>query len=401
MKILYISTAFPMEGTSTIYTDLAEALVSHGHEVTVVTKEERRNQTATSMNTERGCRVLRIRTGNMYDVGFIEKGASIITMAWLMTGAMRRNLKGLKVDLILFEAPPVTMERVAAYAKKRFGARAFLMMKDIFPQNAVDIGLMKKGGLVFRYFRHREASLYRTADMIGCMSEGNVRYLREVSGVEQGKLCVFPNTKKIRHAEVNRQEIRRKYGLPLDRTVFIFGGNMGKPQGLDFMVRAIISAEHVGQAFFVLVGRGTERKRVQERLKGQKNCMVLENLPRDEYDRLVSSCDVGLISLDHRFTVPNYPSRVLSYMECSMPVLGATDRSTDFKDLLVKDAKCGIWCDSEDVGAFVEAVRKLAASPEMRTEMGQNGRSYLEEHFSVDVSVKLLEDMYGRGAGTA
>lgn len=92
MKILYISTAFPMEGTSTIYTDLAEALVSHGHEVTVVTKEERRNQTATSMNTERGCRVLRIRTGNMYDVGFIEKGASIITMAWLMTGAMRRKI---------------------------------------------------------------------------------------------------------------------------------------------------------------------------------------------------------------------------------------------------------------------------------------------------------------------
>ena len=177
MNVLYVSTVFPREGTSTIYTDLAEALVEHGHEVAVVTNEERRSHMPTSMTEERGCKVLRVKTGNMYDVGRVEKGISIITMAWLMKRAMKKHLMDFTTDIILFEAPPVTMESVVSFAKRKFGSKSFLMMKDIFPQNAIDIGIIKKNSLVYRYFRHKEKRLYRTADMIGCMSEGNIKYL--------------------------------------------------------------------------------------------------------------------------------------------------------------------------------------------------------------------------------
>lgn len=403
MKILYISTAFPPAGTSTIYTDLAEALAERGHEVTVVTGGERRSRAEAALSSERGCRVLRVRTGNMYDVGLIEKGLSVLAMPRLMRRAVRRHLAGAGADLVLFEAPPVTLEGVAAYCARRFHAPSFLMMKDIFPQNAVDIGVMREGGLLHRYFRHRERRLYRAADMIGCMSRGNLEYLSRASGVDGEKLSIFPNTKRVAAPAAGdappgaREGVRGEYAIPPDKVVFVFGGNMGRPQGLGFLCRAIIRAEaEAGDAFFVLVGRGTEHRMVEGALAGRRNCLVLGSLPRDEYERLVAACDVGLISLDHRFTVPNYPSRILSYMECSMPVLAATDSSTDFRGLVEDDARCGLWCESRDPGDFVGAVRRLAASPELRRELGRNGRAYLEANFSVERSVELLEEAFER-----
>lgn len=394
MKILYISTVFPRVGTSTIYTDLAERLVESGHRVIVVTTEERKSGNATGVYDERGCKVLRVKTGNMYDVGLLEKGISTITLSLFIKRAIRRYLSVEKIDLILFEAPPVTLAAIVKYAKKKFDAKAFLMMKDIFPQNAVDIGIIKKNSIIYKYFSYKEAVLYQVADKIGCMSIGNVNYLKENQNVASEKLSVFPNTKKIVSITTDKSEIRRKYNIPEDKVVFIFGGNMGKPQGMEFLATAVRAASVVEEAFFVLVGRGTEREGVQIALKGTKNSIVLDNLPREEYEKLVYSCDVGIISLDSRFTIPNYPSRVLSYMEYSMPVLATTDKNTDFKELIIEQALCGMWCESKSTDKFIEIVRRFVSCPEAREKMGKSGRKYLEKYFNVEKSVKLLEEYY-------
>ena len=177
-RILYLSTAFPKEEESaTIYTDLAEALTEQGYKVTVVATEEKRNGSKTELKKERGCRVLRVVTGNHYNVGLIEKGMTYILLEYQLRFAIRKFLGSEKYDLILFSAPPVTMTSVVAYAKKIYKAESFLMMKDIFPQNAVDLGMMKKNGLIYKYFRHKEKRMYKVSDYIGCMSEQNRKYL--------------------------------------------------------------------------------------------------------------------------------------------------------------------------------------------------------------------------------
>ena len=110
MNVLYISTVFPSEDeNSTIYTDLAETLVERGHSVTVVAADEKKKSTGTKLLQERGCTILRVRTGNMYDVGIVEKVISILSLESIMSAAMRKFLKGKYFDLILFEAPPVTL----------------------------------------------------------------------------------------------------------------------------------------------------------------------------------------------------------------------------------------------------------------------------------------------------
>lgn len=394
MRVLYIATSFPEPNKgATIYTDLAEALNESGHEITVAVAEQARNLSKTQIRKERGFEVLRIVTGNYYDVGFIEKGITTLRIPVLMKKGISQYLSNRIFDLILYEAPPVTNASLVSWAKQKFQCASYLMLKDIFPQNAVDIGIMKMSSPVFKFFKRKEKKLYESADIIGCMSEANKQYIiNHNSWLDESKIELFPNTKKITdNIGPVKEEMRRKYSIPEDACVFLFGGNMGKPQYVDLLCKAIIDCKDDKDIFFLFVGRGTERYKLEETIKNRKikNSIVIENLPRDQYEQITKEIDVGLIILDPRFTIPNYPSRILSYMEYSKPVLAATDKNSDLKDL-IENAKCGEWVWSGDQDGFVKAVRSFAKSPSLK-DIGLNGRVYIENNLNIDISVSILE----------
>lgn len=394
MRVLYIATSFPEPNKgATIYTDLAEALHEAGHEITVAVSEQARNLSQTQMKKERGFDVLRIVTGNYYDVGFIEKGITTLRIPTLMKKGISKYLSNREFDFILYEAPPVTNSSLVAWAKKKFDCPSYLMLKDIFPQNAVDIGIIKKNSMIFNFFKYKEKDLYESADIIGCMSEANKQYIiKHNSWLNENKVELFPNTKKITN-EINpvTLEMRKKYFIPEDACVFLFGGNMGKPQYVDLLCEAIIDCKNDDGIYFLFVGRGTDRYKLEQTIQENdiRNAMVFENLPRDEYEQITKECDVGLIILDPRFTIPNYPSRILSYMEYAKPVLAATDKVTDIKEL-IEGAQCGEWVWSGDKEAFIEKIRYMSTSKDLIVK-GKNGRKYIEENFIVKSSLEILE----------
>lgn len=396
MKILYISNVFPrQEENSTIYTDLAEELNRRGHEIFVVASEEKRKLAYTRLGEERGIPVLRVRSGNLYDVSLIEKGIAVLFLTPRLISAMKKYLKGMQFDFVLFESPPVTMAGTVRWAMRHFKCPSYLMLKDIFPQNGVDIGVINKGGLVYRYFKKQERKLYRTASIIGCMSEANRQYiLQSDPWLEPRKVEIFPNTKCIHYNKLRPADfiMRRKYRLPEDAVVAVFGGNMGKPQGVDFLMDIISACRDRKDVFFLLVGRGTERAKMRKRIlrEGLSNVLMLDALPRNDYERLITECDIGLIFLDKRFTIPNFPSRVLSYFEYSTPVLAATDTNTDF-GCMVEDAGAGYWVQAGDLENYLKRLELLVRDADMRRSMGLAGRRYLEKHYNVGVSAGILE----------
>jgi len=313
---------------------------------------------------------------------------------------MKKFLKHEKFDFILFESPPVTMSNVVDWAMKYFKCPSYLMLKDIFPQNAVDIGIMKKDSILYRYFRNKEKKLYRVASIIGCMSEANKDYiLRHNPWLNNKKVEIFPNTKKIRYfgSKTKNFTMRRKYGIPENTIVAVYGGNMGKPQGLDFLLDIMIQIKERKDIFLLLVGRGTERNRIRNYIKQNalKNVLLVDNLPRDEYETLITECDIGLIFLDKRFTIPNFPSRVLSYFEYRLPVLAATDSNTDFRNM-IENAKAGFWVQAGDIDNFIKKLDILIQDDKLRQRMGKAGREYLEKNFNVGVSVKILEKHFNK-----
>lgn len=394
VRILYIATSFPAPRKgATIYTDLAEALHKAGHEISVVVSEEKKNRKVTKIRKERGFEVLRIVTGNYYDVGFIEKGITTFKIPFLMRWGIAKYLGGRKFDFILFESPPITIAGLVAWAKRKYNCPAYLMLKDIFPQNALDLNILYPNSFLYKVFKRQERRLYKTADKIGCMSKANITYLHKHNPwLMKDKLEIFPNTKKLRE-DISRIgfPMRARYGIREGACVFLFGGNMGRPQFIQLLCKAIKECKEEKDIFFLFIGRGTDSHRLEHTIKKNQieNALVISELPRVEYEQIMNECDVGLIILDPRFTIPNYPSRILSYMEYAKPVLVASDKVTDLKEL-VEEANCGEWVWSADVDAFIRAIRRMADSDDL-IEKGLNGRKYIETHFRVEKSVEILE----------
>ena len=246
--------------------------------------------------------------------------------------------------------------------------------------------------------------LYRLSDFIGCMSPANVEYvLNHNPEVYAERVEVAPNSIELinKHMEdgqekAERYHIRKKYYLPTNKPIIIYGGNLGKPQGIDYLIKCLETNKHRTDCFFVVVGNGTEYGKLEAWFEANANCMdetnrfcvkLIQRLPKEDYDILVNSCDVGLIFLDHRFTIPNYPSRLLSYLENKMPVICATDVNTDIGKIAEENGY-GYWCESVKPKDFTALVDKMLASD--RKAMGDKGYQFLKENYLVEHTYNII-----------
>ncbi|MBQ6769907.1 MAG: glycosyltransferase family 4 protein [Bacteroidales bacterium] len=373
-----------------IYIDLMRKFRDEGHSVYIVTPHERSLGRPTELEQVDGVNILGVKTLNLQKTSVIEKGIGQVLVESQYKRAIKKYLKGVNIDLILYSTPPITFPKVIKYLKQQNkGAKTYLLLKDIFPQNAVDIGMMSKTGVkgvLYRFFRNKEKNLYRMSDYIGCMSPANVEYvLKHNPEISPERVEVAPNSVELRVEgleSVDSSKIKEKYGLPMDRPIFIYGGNLGKPQGIPFLIQCLDANANRTDCHFVVIGSGTERKKLVAWYESHRpqSVTVMEKLPKEDYDRLASSCDVGLIFLDHRFTIPNYPSRLLPYLENKMPIIAATDPNCD-TGKIAEENGYGYWCESNSVEAFTKVVDKMIKSD--LKAMGENGYKFLCENYLV------------------
>ena len=399
MNVLFISiSSLPHVSEHGISLDLIHEFRRQGHNMYIICALEKRDNQETYIAEEDGCKILRVKIGNNKRANIIEKGLTTVLLPKKYIAAIKKYYSDVKFDLVLYPTPPVTQVETVEYIKKRDGAKSYLLLKDIFPQNAVDIGMMSKSGIkgfLYRHFRRTEKKLYKVSDYIGCMSQANVDYvIKHNPEVDPNKIEVCPNSIEVIDKSVDeksRVEIRRKYGIPLDKKIFVYGGNLGKPQDIPFIIECMKASSSIEEAFFVIVGDGSEYGKLEEYVKSanQSNLRLMQRLPKEDYDTLVGACDVGLIFLDHRFTIPNFPSRLLGYMQAKIPVLAVTDPNTDIGKVIV-DGGFGWWCESNDAELFKKTICSIIDI--YSSEDVGNEYSYLMEHYSVAQAYRIIEN---------
>lgn len=395
MNILFLTLVkFNNLNEQGIYTDLINEFKNHGHNMFVVQPLEKRQRKETHLVEIDKVHILNAKIGNVTKTNIIEKGISTITLESKIRKAIDRYFPDIKFDLILYSTPPITFRKVIKSLKNKNQSATYLLLKDIFPQNAVDINLITKKNPIYWYFRYIEKKLYQLSDYIGCMSLANVNYLLENNNsITKSRVEVCPNTITPIDYKIDlkdKLEIRKEYNLPLEKTIFVYGGNLGKPQGIDFIIDCIDRNEDNLDAFILIVGSGTEYSKLEKyfNMKNPSNSKLIKFIEKDKYELLVNSCDVGLIFLDHRFTIPNFPSRLLSYMQASLPVLAATDKNTDIGKIIT-DNHFGLWCNSDNVNDFNDSLLRLS-NKNLRNEMGINGKNYLLNHYTSKHSYKII-----------
>ncbi len=396
MNILYL-TISRIEDLNErgIYTDLMREFIRRGNNVYIASPTERRFGKKTHLIQTEHCQILKIKTLNIQKTNIIEKGIGTLLLERQFDKAIKKYWGDIKFDLILYSTPPITFNKVIERIKKRCGCPSYLMLKDIFPQNAVDLGMMKEGGFLHKMFRKKEERLYEISDRIGCMSPANCEYvIKHNPQVSPNKVELCPNAIEPIDipvlTESERTDLLTHLGIPKDKTLFIYGGNLGKPQGLDFLLKVIEANENRKDSYIIIVGNGTEYPRISKWFieNKPKNAKLIPRLPKAEYDQLIRACHVGLIFLDSRFTIPNFPSRLLSYLENSMPVLLATDENTDMGRIAEREG-FGLWCKNGDLEAFMTNLESLTESVTIQ-KMGQRGKTYLLDNYVVEKVVDQI-----------
>lgn len=390
-KILLVTTKYHEDIKSPWLTNELATELGKKNNVVVIALSWNGNDPVSNEKFENGIKVYRIK---LFD--FFYKKIKFCTL--LKTGffPILAALKLIKLrnefkpDLVVFNTPCITVLGLNFLCKKLFGAKITLILWDFFPFYLKDLGLMK-GELKFRFFKYLENKMYSSFDSIGCMSKGNEKFLLEnFDNIVESKIYNLPiwANKRNKNIAKNRHFLT-KFGLDPEVVTLIYGGAMSQVQKLEVLLEL---ATRLSKYQFIFIGNGTEKERLISISSNLKNVFFLDAIPRNEYEDLVSACDIGLVCLSPDLLVPSFPSKTLDYLRCQIPVLAALDRGTDYGYFLENEMRAGLFSYSDDLITLEAKALQLVNSEKLRLEMGERGANYFDNFFTVQsAAIALLE----------
>lgn len=390
-NILFLALNYPdIQSDNNMYTDLMEEFKRNGHKVYVVASASETGKTG--LFNEGGVEVLRCKTYAHQTQNLLKKGISNIAMPHQYLQSIESNFSHLQFDLILLPTPPITLLPVVKRLKRKSNAFVYLILRDIFPQNAVDIGLLSKKSPLYYYFRNIEKKLYAEVDSIGCMSQKNIEYITAHNPSIVDKVHILRNWQNADFSEESHKENLKESLNLKEKFVVFYGGNMSKPQKISNLIPLIKEYQHNDKIIFYFIGKGTEKVSFAKKIEKQKlkNVYIQDALSRKEYNKILSIADVGLVTLDESFTIPNIPSKSISYLFSGIPILALVDKNTDFGPWVEKKIQSGFWTEATDIKKAKKTLDLLINSATLRLEMGERGKKYAHKHLTPQVAYKTI-----------
>jgi glycosyltransferase involved in cell wall biosynthesis len=381
--------------------ELAQELHHRGHKVTVITTwpEYNLDQSTTQsefneIENEQEITVLRIKTLPHHNVNYLVRGMSQL----LMPLQFLRKLRQYKInpDAAVIYSPPLPLALVGTWLR-RSGVRTLLNIQDLFPQNAIDLNILRSP-MQIKFFRALERYAYRTSDVVTVHSEGNREMLLAQNPELASKIKLLHNWVDVEYHSTDRAvvDFKKIWGIR-QKHIAVFAGVMGPSQYLDLVLEIATQMQDESDLLFLMVGDGKEKLRLQKLAadKGLKNVKFEGFISREVYPDLLSACSIGLVCLSPQNKTPVVPGKILGQMAAGLPVAAFLHQASDAHSI-VAQAGCGVTADSGDPGACVKAMRQLLANPDLFSSAGALGKRYAQEHFAKDVCVSRLLTLLDR-----
>lgn len=404
MKILFLTIGLPdlSKGGGGFYADMIQALCEKGHDVTAVAPALEGQKTC--LLKEGMVNVLRVKIPPIQgNYPTYKKVFGVLMMNPLYKKAYRKYLFKEQYDWVVMPTPPSSLVKVVKLVLKHAGSKFYLLLRDIHPESKIRIPdketlartdvyeeckkPYKAGKLMYNYLYHQSQKCYQLSDLIGCMTPGNMAFVKEIAPyVPDKKIVLLPNWYKESPtlSDIDENTIRKKYGLE-NKFVAIYGGTIGEGQAIwniaSLAKRNLSNTDIV----FLIVGRGV-KKAVLEKMARQDNLInmkFLNFMPREEYETLLKIADVGLISIDEKFPVPTSPSKAIGYMALHQPIVAMINKGNDYGDFYLAPSGCGLWSEGLDNEKMFSNFDWIYKHPKERKEMGDAGYEYFLQNFTV------------------
>ena len=402
MNILLVTDAYPPEIRSISYMmqELAEELVIRGHKVTVATCQSQYNLSVEDMEkkfdtfaVERNVGVIRVKTPPHHNVSFIRRGISQLMLPHLFLKKIKK-ISNEKIDAVIVYSPPLPLSMLGTKIKKLYGAKYLLCVQDIFPQNAIDLGIMKNK-LLIKYFERMERNAYKNADKVTSYTKSSKKFLIEKRGVPEEKVETVYNwidTDTFENAKTTGI-FREKYSLK-NKFIFLFPGVLGPSQNLEFIINVARRTTELQDICFLFVGDGTEKKKLQKMVEeyNLQNVRFESFVSQKEYPSLVKDMDVGLICLSCKNKTPVIPGKILGFMAGSIPIIAFLNKESDAHGI-INEAQCGYSTISDDEEKAATLVRKIFSEKNRLVQYGRSGYNYVTKYFSRKACIDKIEQL--------
>lgn len=390
MRLVMVADTFPPLRTSGAVQlrDLSRELVRQGHQLTVLLPAADLDG-PWRLDDWEGVRVLRLRAPKTKDIGYVRRTLNEFWMPFAMRRQLRRSpLAQERFDGVVWYSPSIFHGPLVQTLKRQSRCPAYLIIRDIFPEWAVDMGLMGRG-LPYRVFDAVARYQYSVADVIGVQTPGNLVYFERWQAQEGRRLQVLPNWLG---APVQRSCPIRIDQTPLTgRKIFVYAGNMGVAQGMDRVMELVVQLQTRTDVGFVFVGRGSDAKRLkaQAHSLGLDNVLFFDEVDPDEIPDLYAQCHVGLVALDPRHRSHNIPGKFLTYMQSGLPVLANVNAGNDLAGL-IREQRVGQVCEDNDLLVLKQMVEHLLEQIDVDADVPHRCKALFEQQFAVEATAKQI-----------
>ncbi|MDN3715947.1 glycosyltransferase family 4 protein [Vibrio breoganii] len=377
--------------------ELALELIGQGHEVTVITPHFDEGEPSFSEDKLDGVIVWRFRSGQIKDVPKVKRAINETLLSHSAWSAIQCKVDKNSFDGVVYYSPSIFFGSLVSKIKKRCQCKSYLVLRDFFPQWAIDSGLMKEGSLIERYFRFFESASYRQADTIGVMSEKNLEIFNTNTD-SQYPTTILRNWANLSPHYLSDKDssLRERLGIN-DEVIYFYGGNIGHAQDMANLMRLARAMKSFDDAHFLFVGQGDEVKLVNDLIKewDLTNCSYLPSVCQAEFKDILGQVDVGLFSLSAQHTAHNFPGKLLGYMVQSLPILGSVNKGNDLLEL-VNNNQAGLISVNGEDEVFFENASKLQSDVKLRRSIGTSGYKLLEKEFAVgNIASSIVDSLKG------
>jgi glycosyltransferase involved in cell wall biosynthesis len=390
MRIALIADTFPpLRSSGAVQLrDLAREFARQGHALTVLLPSPEQ-QEPWILEQMDGVQVLRLRAPRTKDICYVRRTLAELAMPFAMLRQFRKSpLSSEQWDGVVWYAPSIFHGPLASALKKSSGCKGYLIIRDIFPQWAVDMGLMGRS-LPYKFFDAVARYQYSVADVVGVQTPGNRGYFdkwRQQPGHQLEVLQNWLDKPAKAHCRIRVNETSLA-----GRKIFVYAGNMGIAQGMDILLdlsELLRSRMDVG---FLFVGRGSDAARLKSSAKDRKldNVLFHDEIHPDEIPDLYAQCSAGIVALDPRHKSHNIPGKFLTYMQSGLLVLANVNAGNDLAQM-IRDEQVGQVCESNRVNDLVECANQLLAQIESDSEIPSRCRSLFEREFAVEKTVRQI-----------
>jgi glycosyltransferase involved in cell wall biosynthesis len=398
MRIAIIADTYPplkMSGAVQMR-DLVRAFADEGHEPTVIVPTSGLDRPWV-LERDGRVTVLRVRTLPTKDVGHVRRVIAEMLLPFILLRAVTASgLRPVRWDGVVWYAPTIFLGPLVRRLRRESGCRSYLILRDIFPEWAVDMGIMRRG-LAYRFFKWVERRQYEVADTIGVQTQANMPYMSAWASQPGRELEVLQNW--LSPAPILPCRIDLSSTRLAGRKVLVYAGNMGVAQGMDVFIELAARMRMRSDLGFLFVGRGSDAARFAESAErqGLDNVVFSDEIEPTEIPGLFCQCFAGIVALDPRHKSHNIPGKFLTYMQAGLPVLARINPGNDLEGLIVSE-RLGAVCTGGGVDELQQCLERLLSDRSLTDGVRERALLVSERMFSSTAAVRQIVAALGRSA---